>query len=86
MLIGYLHGIAVVLIVGQLGKMLGLSINAQTPPGQLIEMVREIADLSWTTLAVGLVSLAALLLRRWLSPSFRAHLSSSCWPSWYRLL
>ena len=28
-LIGYLHGVAVVLIVGQLGKMLGLSINAR---------------------------------------------------------
>ncbi len=67
-LIGYLHGVAVVLIVGQLGKMLGLSINAETPPGQLIEVIREITDLSWSTLAVGLVSLAALLLARWLSP------------------
>ena len=57
-LIGYLHGVAVVLIVGQLGKMLGLSINAETPPGQLIEVIREITDLSWSTLAVGLVSLA----------------------------
>lgn len=66
-LIGYLHGVAVVLIVGQLGKMLGLSINAQTPPGQLIEVIREIADVSWSTLAVGLVSLAALLLARRLS-------------------
>jgi sulfate permease, SulP family len=67
-LIGYLHGVAVVLIVGQLGKMLGLSINAETPPGQLIEVLREITDLSWSTLAVGLVSLSALLLARRLSP------------------
>ncbi|HEY6809624.1 MAG TPA: SulP family inorganic anion transporter [Propionibacteriaceae bacterium] len=67
-LIGYLHGVAVVLIVGQFGKMLGLSINAETPPGQLIEVIREITDLSWSTLAVGLVSLALLLLARWLSP------------------
>jgi SulP family sulfate permease len=67
-LIGYLHGVAVVLIVGQLGKMLGLSINAETPPGQLIEVLREITDLSWSTLAVGLVSLGALLLARRLSP------------------
>jgi sulfate permease, SulP family len=67
-LIGYLHGVAVVLIVGQLGKMLGLSINAETPPGQFIEVIREITDLSWSTLAVGLVSLAALLLARRLSP------------------
>jgi SulP family sulfate permease len=32
-LIGYLHGVAVVLIVGQLGKLLGLSISAQNPLG-----------------------------------------------------
>ena len=63
-LIGYLHGVAVVLIVGQLGKMLGLSISAATPPGQVVEVIREITDLSWTTLTVGLVSLAALLLAR----------------------
>jgi SulP family sulfate permease len=67
-LIGYLHGIAAVLIVGQLGKLLGLSMSAQTSPGQIGEIVREIADLSWTTLAVGLASLAALLLLGWLLP------------------
>jgi sulfate permease, SulP family len=67
-LIGYLHGVAVVLIIGQLGKLLGLSMSAQTPPAQLIEIAREITDLSWITLAVGLASLAALLLIGWLLP------------------
>ena len=67
-LIGYLHGVAVVLIVGQLGKLLGLSMSAQTPPGQIAEIVREITDLSWTTLAVGLACLTALLLLHWLLP------------------
>jgi sulfate permease, SulP family len=61
-LIGYIHGIAIVLIVGQVGKLLGLSISGQTPPSEIIEVVREITDLSWTTLAVGLACLAALLL------------------------
>jgi sulfate permease, SulP family len=67
-LIGYLHGVAVVLIIGQLGKLLGLTMSAQTPPAQLIEIAREITDLSWITLAVGLASLAALLLIGWLLP------------------
>jgi SulP family sulfate permease len=67
-LIGYLHGIAAVLVVGQLGKLLGLSMSAQTSPGQIGEIVRELADLSWTTLAVGLASLTALLLLGWLMP------------------
>jgi sulfate permease, SulP family len=67
-LIGYLHGVAAVLIIGQLGKLLGLSMTAQTPPGQLIEIFAEISDLSLTTLAVGLACLAALLLLGWLLP------------------
>ncbi len=67
-LIGYLHGVAAVLIIGQLGKLLGLSMSAQTPPAQLIEIAREITDLSWITLAVGLASQAALLLIGWLFP------------------
>jgi sulfate permease, SulP family len=67
-LIGYLHGVAAVLIIGQLRKLLGLSMSAQTPPGQLSEIAMEITDLSWITLAVGLASLAALLLIGWLFP------------------
>jgi high affinity sulfate transporter 1 len=67
-LIGYIHGVAIVLIVGQLGKLLGLSISAQNPPLELYEVVREIADLSWTTLVVGLLCLAVLLLLGWLFP------------------
>ena len=34
-LIGYMNGVAVVMIVGQLGKLFGLSISAETPPGQV---------------------------------------------------
>ena len=34
-LIGYIHGVAVVLIIGQLGKLLGLDIDAQDPLAQL---------------------------------------------------
>ncbi len=67
-LIGYIHGVAVVLIVGQLGNLLGLSISGQTPPSEVIEVVQEITDLSWTTLAVGMTSLMMLLLLGWLFP------------------
>ena len=37
-LIGYIHGVAAVLIVGQLGNLLGLSISGQTPPSEVIEV------------------------------------------------
>jgi len=60
----------VVLVIGQLGKLLGLSVSGETPPAQLIEVIREITDLSWITLAVSLASLVLLLLARWVSPKF----------------
>jgi high affinity sulfate transporter 1 len=69
-LLGYLHGVVVVLIVGQLGKLSGLSISAQRPPAQLLEVAREIAGLSWPTVVVGVVSLLVLLLARRISRKF----------------
>jgi sulfate permease, SulP family len=73
-LVGYLHGVAVVMIIGQLGKLLGLSVSAETPPRQVIEVIREIGQLSWMTLAVGVVCLGLLLLARWLVPTWPAPL------------
>ena len=67
-LIGYLHGVAVVLIIGQLAKLLGLDIDAQQPVAQLTEIVRELPELHGTTVAVGGLCLAALLLLRWRTP------------------
>src|SRR5689334_18791415 len=61
-LIGYLHGVAVVMIIGQLGKLLGLSITAETPPGQVVEVIADIDQVSWPTLAVGAACLAMLLV------------------------
>ena len=60
-LIGYIHGVAVVLVVGQLGKLLGISVDARDPLGQLAELAREAGDASGATIAVGAVALAALL-------------------------
>ena len=40
-LIGYIHGVAVVLLVAQLGKLFGVPIAAREPIPQLVELVRE---------------------------------------------
>jgi sulfate permease, SulP family len=69
-LIGYIHGVAVVLIVGQLGKLFGLDIGAQDPLPQLAEFGREVSGLSVDTVVVGFACLAPLLLLRWLVPKF----------------
>ena len=66
-LIGYLHGVAVTLVIAQLGKLLGLDIDASEPLGRLWEVIRELGEVSGVTLAVSVASLAALLgLRRFL--------------------
>jgi SulP family sulfate permease len=67
-LVGYIHGVAIVLIIGQLGKLFGLSISAQDPLPQLAEVAREIGDGDGLTVLVAAVSLTALLLLRWRFP------------------
>jgi high affinity sulfate transporter 1 len=68
-LIGYIHGVALVLVIGQLGKLLGLSTDAKDPLPQLWEVITELGSVSGATVAVGAASLGALfglrlLLRR----------------------
>ena len=63
-LIGYIHGVAVVLIISQLGKLFGLSISAREPLDRLWEVVRELGDLSWQTVAVSVAAVAVLVVIR----------------------
>jgi len=67
-LIGYIHGVAVVLVCGQLGKLLGLDIDAGDPLPQLVEVARELTSVSGSTVAVAVASLVPLLLLRWRFP------------------
>jgi high affinity sulfate transporter 1 len=73
-LVGYIHGVVVVLVVGQLGKLLGLSIEARDPLPQLWEAITELGSVSGATVAVGAVSLAALFALRLLMPRLPAAL------------
>ena len=73
-LIGYIHGVALVLIVGQLGKLLGLDIASRDPIPQLVEAVQEIGNLDATTVVVSIASLLPLLILRWLAPKIPATL------------
>lgn len=67
-LVGYIHGVAVFLIIGQLEKLLGLDIDAADPIPQLVEVGREVSGLHSTTLVVGIACLAPMLVLRWLAP------------------
>jgi high affinity sulfate transporter 1 len=73
-LVGYIHGVAVILVIGQLGKLLGQSIEARDPLPQLWEELREVGSVSGLTVAVAAVALAALFLLRLFMPKLPAAL------------
>jgi SulP family sulfate permease len=73
-LLGYIHGVAVVLVIGQLGKMLGLSISATEPLAQLGEVVRELGSVSGITVLLSALSLGVLLVLRRFMPKLPAAL------------
>ncbi len=69
---GYLNGIALTVLVGQLPKLLGFSSSGHSLPQEVASLVRGIEDgrIRWTALAIGLSCLAVILgLRRW-APRF----------------
>jgi high affinity sulfate transporter 1 len=66
-LVGYIHGVAVVLLIAQLSKLFGVPIPARQPIRQLVEFVREIPNVSGITLAVSAAALTCLMVFRvWL--------------------
>ena len=58
-LLGYLHGVAVVLVIGQLGKLAGITPEAEGPLPTLADVVRRVDEFHGPTVAVGAISLAA---------------------------
>ena len=69
-LIGYLNGVAINIVSGQLGKVLGFSIEAKRIIPQFIEIVSKLSQIHLATLAVGAACLVMLfgmarLVPRW---------------------
>ena len=73
-LIGYIHGVAAILVIGQLGKLFGLSIDATDPLDQLPEVVRELGSVDGATIAVAAIALGTLLVLRLVMPKLPAAL------------
>ena len=65
---GFIIGVAITIIVGQLPKILGVPSLDGSLPEQLVQLVSELPDTNLYTLAVGLVSLALILVLRRISP------------------
>jgi len=69
LLVGYLAGGAVLMVVGQLGKMTGTSFEGDTIVAEVGGFLGVATDTDWLTLAVAASTLAVILLLRWLGPS-----------------
>jgi MFS superfamily sulfate permease-like transporter len=66
-LVGFLNGIAISIFLGQIGKLLGFSVESSGIVPRLIEVLGKISLIYGPTLMVGLASFAVLFVSsRWL--------------------
>lgn len=61
-LVGFLNGIALSIVLGQMGKLLGFSVEAGGIIPRLLEVVSKLGTTHWPTLAIGAGSFALLLV------------------------
>ena len=73
-LVGFLNGIAISIFLGQVGKLLGFSIEAHGIVPQLLEIISKLPQTHLPTLAVGAVSCAILFISLRLLPRMPAAL------------
>ena len=76
-LVGFLNGIAISIFLGQVGKVLGFSVDSSGVIPRLIEIFGKLPQTHALTLAVGLGSLAVLFLSVRFLPRMPAHCLSS---------
>ena len=72
-LVGFLNGISLYILAGQLGKLFGFPIEAQGILPKLVELAAKIGQTHWPTLAVGVGTFAVL----WLSGRFLRRLPAA---------
>jgi high affinity sulfate transporter 1 len=65
---GFIAGLAITIIIGQLPKILGVPSLSGSLPEQVVQLIGELPDTNPYTLAVGLVSLAVILVLRRVAP------------------
>jgi len=75
-LTGFKAGIGVVIFVGQLSKVLGLSIPSGPVSQTLLSIVTDLGQINWPTVLVSLVTLAILILLPRLVPRIPAALAA----------
>ncbi|MCU0842253.1 MAG: SulP family inorganic anion transporter [Thiobacillaceae bacterium] len=67
-LIGFLNGIAISIIAGQLGKLLGIAVVSRDFGPSLLELARRLGETHAISLVLGMATLALLILFKRLAP------------------
>ncbi|TQM13633.1 SulP family inorganic anion transporter [Pseudonocardia kunmingensis] len=73
-LVGYLAGVALIIIVSQAGKLVGASTEGETLVDMIASFWQHRAESDWPSTLVGLAALAVILAARWVSPKLPASL------------
>ena len=69
-LVGYIHGVALLLIVGQVPALLGIDVDAENVLGEVGQTIRGLGDVQPETALVGVVSLVLLVVGKRALPTF----------------
>ena len=69
-LVGYITGVAIVLILGQLGKLLGISSDADGAIREAVDVLTHLGDANGITVVVGVLSIALLVVAGRLNKRF----------------
>ena len=67
-LVGYLNGIAITIIVGQCGKLIGVQVGPAGVFRTLANLIKHVPEAHWTTMWLGLILLSGLILLKRFSP------------------
>jgi len=61
-LLGFINGVAVIIIVSQLPKLLGIKVHTDSTLGTLWQIIGHIADAQWRTIVLGVILLVVMAL------------------------
>ena len=67
-LIGFMNGVAVILVASQLPRLFGIKVHAESTLGKIWGVITNLGETSWRTLVLGLVLIGVLALMARLGP------------------
>ncbi|GLY99904.1 sodium-independent anion transporter [Actinoplanes sp. NBRC 103695] len=67
-LVGYLAGVAITMIVGQLGKLTGVRVDGDTVLGELVSFAGRLGQVHWPTAVLGVAVVVLLFVGQWRVP------------------